>query len=81
MLKGSLQKMLNRFVYLSLRNKNCWNDFTAAVRQTVVTLRRAASSTAVKQPQKCRQNRFRKIAEIENTHRVQTKPNKKQSIL
>ena len=38
-----------------------------------MTLRRAASSTAVKQPQKCRQNRFRKIAEIENTHRVQTK--------
>ena len=30
-----------------------------------MTLRRAASSTAVKQPQKCRQNRFRKIAEIE----------------
>ena len=36
---------------------------TAAIRQTVVTLCRAVLFKAIKQPQKCSQNRFRKIAE------------------
>ena len=36
---------------------------TAAVRQTLVTLCRAVSFKAIKQPRKCRQNRLGKIAE------------------
>ena len=36
----------------------------AAARQTVLTLRRAVLLKAIKQLQKCCQNRFHKIAEI-----------------
>ena len=36
---------------------------TAAARQTVVTLCCAVSFKAIKQPQKCRQNRFHEIIE------------------
>ena len=36
----------------------------AAARQTVLKLRRAVLLKAIKQLQKCRQNRFHKIAEI-----------------
>ena len=49
----------------------------AAARQTVVTLYGVVSFKAKKQSQKCRQIRFRKVAETA----VETKSNKKQNIL
>ena len=52
---------------------------TIAVRQTVVTWCRAVLFRAIKQQQKSRQNRFRKLAKA--IIHTETRPNKKQKIL
>ena len=54
---------------------------TAAIRQTVVTLCRAVLFKAIKQPQKCSQNRFRKIAETAIHLVFKQSQTKKQNIL
>ena len=54
---------------------------SAAAWQTVVTLCCAILFKVTKQPQKCRQNRLRKLAETAIHTELQTKPNKKQNIL
>ena len=65
MLVRSLQKMriTDRFAYLYIGTKIVETIDTTAARQTVVPLCRAVLLKATKQPQKCRQSRFRKVAE------------------
>ena len=58
------RKFSNRFVYLYIGTKTVEIIDMAAARQTVLTLRRAVLLKAIKQLQKCCQNRFHKIAEI-----------------
>ena len=58
------RKFSNRFVYLYIGTRIVEIIDMAAARQTVLKLRRAVLLKAINQLQKCRQNRFHKIAEI-----------------
>ena len=57
------RKCSNRFVYAYIGTIIVEMIDTAAARQTVVTLCHAVLFKAIKQPEKCHQNRFCKIAE------------------